>query len=239
MKLTVIGSNSQGNAYLLQSKEDTLLIECGVHVSKIKKALNYRIDNVNAIVSHSHGDHACAVKDILNSGIAVYASAQTLEAKGVFHHHRAKVLMAGVPSAIGSFKVKPFEVNHDVPCFGFLIQHVECGLVLFLTDTYYCDYVFPGLNNIIVECNHDQELVQSNSPKFLHDRIIQSHMNLDTCKDLLRANDLTGVNNIVLIHLSDSNSDAPRFQKEVRELTGKTVWVAEAGLEINFDKEPF
>jgi hypothetical protein len=55
----------------------------------------------------------------------------------------------------------------------------------------------------------------------------------------LRANDLTGVNNIVLIHLSDSNSDAPRFQKEVRELTGKTVWVAEAGLEINFDKEPF
>jgi phosphoribosyl 1,2-cyclic phosphodiesterase len=141
---------------------------------------------------------------------------------------------------IGSFKVKPFKVNHDVPCVGFLISHTECGLTLFLTDTYYCDYTFPGLNNIIVECNHDMELLVENSPKFLQDRVIQSHMNLDTCKGLLRANDLTAVNNIVLIHLSDNNSDALRFQKEVRELTGKDVHVAEAGMVLeNFNQQPF
>jgi phosphoribosyl 1,2-cyclic phosphodiesterase len=239
MRLKVIGSNSAGNAYLLQSEQDTLLIECGVHISKIKKALGFKVNNVNAIVSHSHGDHASSIKEVLNAGIPVYASKETLEAKNVLHHHRSKELVAGVSCQVGSFRIKPFEVNHDVHCLGFIIMHKECGLVLFLTDTYYCDYVFPGLNNIIVECNHDQELLYNNSPKFLHDRVIQSHMNLTTCKELLKANDLSAVNNIVLIHLSDSNSDEARFKKEIIELTGKTVSIAEAGLEIDFNKTPF
>lgn len=239
MKLKVIGSSSAGNAYLLQSKEETLLIECGVHVNKIKKALGFRVDNVNAIVTHSHGDHSCSIKEVLNAGITVYASKETLEAKGVVNHHRSRQMITGRSTSIGGFKVKPFEVNHDVHCFGFIIMHPECGLTLFLTDTYYCDYVFPGLNNIIVECNHDQELLYNNSPKFLHDRVIQSHMNLDTCKDLLKANDLCSVNNIVLIHLSESNSDAKKFKREISELTGKTVSIAEPGLEIEFNKTPF
>lgn len=240
MRLKVIGSNSSGNAYLLESDTDTLLIECGVHIKKIKRALNFRVDNVHAIVTHSHGDHACSIKDVLNAGIAVYASAETFEAKGVLNHHRARTIKAGFNYLIGSFQVKPFAVNHDVPCFGFLIKHIECGLTLFLTDTYFCDYVFPGLNNIIVECNHEEELLEANSPKFLQDRIIQSHMNLNTCKDLLKANDLTAVNNIVLIHLSDSNSDAARFQREIKELTGKNVHIAESGLVIeSFNKQPF
>jgi ribonuclease BN (tRNA processing enzyme) len=70
--------------------------------------------------------------------------------------------------------------------------------------------------------------------------VIESHMSLSTCKDLLKANDLSQVNNIVLIHLSDGNSDAKRFEAEVQEVTGKTVHVANAGLVIeNFNKQPF
>jgi len=77
------------------------------------------------------------------------------------------------------------------------------------------------------------------NPKFLHDRVITSHMSLDNCKGMLGANDLTAVNNIVLIHLSDGNSDARRFKKEVEEQTGKTVHVAEAGMVLDFNKTPF
>ena len=64
-------------------------------------------------------------------------------------------------------------------------------------------------------------------------------MHLDTCKGLLLANDLSQVNNIVLIHLSDSNSDEMRFQKEIAAATGKLVPVAVAGLEIEFNKTPY
>lgn len=241
MKFKVIGSNSSGNGYLLQSKMDTLLIECGVHISKIKKALNYNLGNVSAIVSHSHGDHSLYIKDVLRAGIRVYASEQTLLAKDVQHHHRANIIEANKTYSIGTFKIKPFEVNHDVPCYGFMIRHEECGLIVFLTDTFYSDYVFPGVNQFIVECNHSQDIMEeNNTPGFLRDRVIQSHMNLETCKNLLLANDLSAVNNIVLIHLSDTHSDARRFKKEVAQQTGKEVHIAEPGLVIeDFNKQPF
>jgi hypothetical protein len=46
------------------------------------------------------------------------------------------------------------------------------------------------------------------------------------------------VNNIVIIHLSNTNSDADRFKKEISDLTGKTITIADAGMTIQFDKFP-
>lgn len=239
MKLKVLGSNSSGNCYILKSSTSTLLIELGVSIKDIKKALNFKLRNVAAIVSHSHGDHAKSIENVLKSGIKVYASIHTLDATKTATHHFANVIEAGKTYIIEGFKIKPFSVNHDVPTFGFMIHHPEMGTAIFLTDTYYCDYVFNGVNHFIVECNHDQQIMEEKAvPKFLKDRIIQSHMNIDTCKKFLLANDLSGVNNIVLIHLSDGNSDELRFKKEVTEITGKTVHVAVAGLEIDFNKVP-
>jgi len=147
---------------------------------------------------------------------------------------------------IGPFRILPFDVRHDCKeplCY--LIKHPECGVTLFLTDSYYCAYKFEGLNNVIVEANYcqsiiDRKMAEGVAPRFLRNRILQSHMSLKTCKEFLQANDLTAVNNIVLIHLSDRNSDAIRFQREIQELTGKTVHVADAGLVIeNFNINPF
>jgi hypothetical protein len=64
-------------------------------------------------------------------------------------------------------------------------------------------------------------------------------MSLDTCIKTLKANDLSLVNNIVLIHLSDSNSNEIEFKKEVKQATGKTVTVANNGISIDFNKTPF
>ena len=56
---------------------------------------------------------------------------------------------------------------------------------------------------------------------------------------MLKANDLSAVNNIVLIHLSDTNSNEKQFQKEVFEATQKNVSVATNGMVIDFNKTPF
>lgn len=241
MTLIVVGSSSAGNAYILKGGDSTLLIEAGVHIRKIKQALSFDLENVHCIVSHSHGDHGGHMRGVLDSGIDVYAGMETLQAKGVESHHRARPIIAGKKYQIGGFKVKAFDVIHDVPCFGFLIDHPESGRIVFLTDSAYSEYTFPGVNNMILEANHEVEIMENNgTPGFLKDRIVRSHMNLQTCKELLRANDLTAVNNIVLIHLSDSNSDAIRFKREIQELTGKTVYIAEAGLVVeNFNVNPF
>jgi len=246
MQLHVINSNSLGNAYILENSEEALLIECGVNFKLIKQALNFDLEKVvGCIVTHEHGDHAKAIGEVLAAGIYVYASWGTHEALATSTHHRAKVVYVGKSFQIGNFRVMPFDVKHDVAePFGYLIQHPETGTILFLTDSYYCEYNFPGLNNIIIEANHCTDILHKRvqegmSPKFLRDRVITSHMSIRTCKEALASYDLSAVNNVVLIHLSDGNSDAGRFKKEVEEQTGKVVYVAEPGLNISFNVTPF
>lgn len=247
MKLTIIGSNSAGNAYILENDQEALLIECGVRFQRIKEALGFNLRKVvGCIVTHEHKDHCAAVNDVLGAGIEVHASAGTHLAMMTVMHHLARTTFAGDQFSVGGFKVRPFDVKHDCKePIGFMINHPETGNVLFLTDSYYTEYTFRGLNNVIIEANYcqkilDQKVQAGASPSFLRDRVIQSHMSLKTCKETLQANDLSAVNNIVLIHLSDGNSDSRRFKKEVEEQTGKTVYVAEAGMTIeNFNKTPF
>jgi phosphoribosyl 1,2-cyclic phosphodiesterase len=246
MKLKVIGTGSKGNCYLLYNETETLIIECGVSIQEIKKGLDFNISNVvGCILTHNHMDHSKSIWDVMKLGIDVYASSGTLKARFVDTQSRAKSVVSKQTFQFGNFKIMAFDVKHDAAePLGFLIEHPECGRVLFLTDTYYCSYLFPNLNNIIIEANYSKEIIdrkfgQESGKEFLRNRILKSHFSLANCKDMLSANDLSKVNNIVLIHLSDSNSDEIQFQKEVAELTGKNVTVANNGMEINFNKTPF
>lgn len=247
MQLTIINSNSHGNAYILESSiGEALLIECGVQFDKIKKALNFNFRKVvGCLITHEHKDHCKSVNEVMAAGINVYSSFGSLNAMGVSIQHRAHAVLAESSFHVGDYWILPFKTKHDcADPFGYLIRHEECGTVLFLTDSYYSEYTFKGLNNIIVEANYcqtilDRRLADGANPKFLRDRVITSHMSLATCKQMLQANDLSAVNNIVLIHLSDGNSDSARFKKEVQEATGKTVHIAGPNMIIPFNKTPF
>ena len=100
------------------------------------------------------------------------------------------------------------------------------------------EYRFPGLSHIMIEANYEPERLER-ANKFLRDRIMPSHMSIETCIDTLTSTDLSQVINIVLIHLSDTNSNADEFIHRVEGMTGKQVFVAEKGLKIPFNKEPF
>lgn len=246
MILDIIGTGSKGNSYILRNDNEALLIECGVNINDIKKALDFDLSKVvGAICTHEHMDHSKSIWDVMKLGINVYSSHGTLKSRFVEEQSRAKVIKSQQSFTVGNFNILPFDVMHDAAePLGFLISHPDCGKVLFLTDTYYCKYTFPGLNNIIIEANYSKEVIDrkfgvDSGKEFLRNRILKSHFSLANCKDMLSANDLTKVNNIVLIHLSDSNSDEKQFQKEVAELTGKNVTVASNGMKINFNKTPF
>lgn len=246
MKLRIIGTGSKGNAYILSNGDEALLIEAGVNIKEIKQALDFDYSKVvGCIVTHRHGDHAKSINEIMQLGIETYALNDVFKHTGFsLVSKMGNEIIPRESFQVGNFKILPFDVKHDVPCLGFLIEHKDCGKVLFLTDTYYCKYTFPGLNNIIIEANYSKEIIDNkygpdSDKEFLRNRILKSHFSLANCKDMLKANDLRQVNNIVLIHLSDSNSDEKQFQKEVYELTYKNVHVASNGMVIPFYKTPF
>jgi phosphoribosyl 1,2-cyclic phosphodiesterase len=101
---------------------------------------------------------------------------------------------------------------------------------LYATDTYYIRYRFRGLTHIAVECNYSMDILRANIEAGLVEpalkkRILKSHFSLEHVKEFLKANDLSKVQEIWLLHLSDGNSDAGRFKREIQELTGKMVFV--------------
>lgn len=244
MKLKVLSSSSAGNCYLFYNRNECLVLECGVKMPVLKKALNFDLSKVvGVLVTHEHQDHCYALKDVLGAGLNVYASTGTIEALGINSHRLHSV--NGKTIKLGNFKIKAFDAEHDcAEPVNYLVDHPEMGKMIFITDSFYCSYTFAGLNNILIEANFskailDKRVKDGASPEFLRNRVLQSHMSLETCKEFLKANDLTQVNNIVLIHLSDGNSDAKQFKQEIAQLTGKNIHVADKGMEIEFDVTPY
>jgi len=245
MRLIVVGTGSSGNCYILEGRTSSLIIECGVRFFEIKRALNFNYDRVaGVLITHEHKDHCRSAQDVAAAGINLFASAGTFAALG-FSSHRLFALEENMSYTIGEFVIMPFTVKHDAAePFGYLIHHPECGNVLFLTDTAYSPYRFADLNQIIIEANYSSDIVEERNilgsmNGALTSRVIGSHMSIDTCLRLLRANDLSKVNNIVLIHLSDGNSNEQQFVERIANVTVKQTTAAVNGKIINFDLTPF
>lgn len=236
MELKVLGSSSKGNCYLLDSGNEVLLIEAGVRFSEVKKALAFNLRRVvGCLVSHEHNDHAKYIKNMVESGIRTLAIGEVWESKGITHEPCAVVLDYGKSYRFGEFRVKAFPACHDVPCAGFFIDHPSSGRILFLTDSYTCEYNFPGLRHVMIECNYSDKclykaIAEGRTMSSQRERLMTSHMELGTCKTFLQSLDLSEVEDIVLLHLSEQNSNEKEFVKQISATTGKYVCAARPGM---------
>ncbi|SCI24525.1 Beta-lactamase superfamily domain [uncultured Clostridium sp.] len=238
MKIKVLASGSSGNCYLLQDKEETLILECGIRYKQILEGLDYDLSNVvGCLVTHEHKDHSKAMLDLNKNGIDVYASLGTFETLKI-ENHRTKVIKSEKIFKVGNFTVLPFTAKHDAEePLGFLINHEKIGNLLFLTDSYYCEYNFNNLNHILVECNYAKDLLDENIengliPLSLRNRITRSHFELNNVIDFLKANDLKNIRTIMIMHLSSQNSNEEYFKNQIQKNIGLPVEVARKGLEV-------
>lgn len=232
MDIKVLASSSQGNGYVISDGVSSLLIECGIPMKQIKRKLNFDLSGIaGCLISHGHQDHCKAWKDIAKAGIDLYMSRGTadhISATG----HRINIIKAKEQMHIDTFIVLPFDTQHDIPePLGFLIYStITKEKLLFITDSYYCKYKFPGCKYIMVECNYSPDILHRNIDEgrvseAMKNRLLTSHFSLPNVKKFLQANDLSKVEEIYLLHLSAGNSDAARFKREIQELTGKVVIV--------------
>ena len=241
MKLSVLASSSKANCYLPHNESEALVIEAGVSLLQVKKALNFYLGLITGcVVTRWHRDHSKHIKQYADAGIDVLAPDDVFDAR----HHRYRPIFPGKGYKLGGFRISPFEVHHDVPCNNYIIDHYAAGRILFLIDTCLCEYKFSNLSHIIIEANYADDILEENILRGIEhpskrERLLTSHMELETTKAVLMAQDLSQVKNIILTHLSDQNSDEGRFVDEIKALTGKPVYAAKAGLTIELTQKPF
>ena len=245
MVLKCLGSSSAGNCYILEASDgQRLVIEAGVKWSQIKKGLAYRLLGVQGcLVSHRHNDHAASIADVAKAGIKVLALEDVLVSHGIQRNHFAHAVEPLKGYKLGDYNVYTFDVRHDVPCLGFHIYHREMGNLLFATDTMMLEYRFEGLkavNHWLVEANYADDILEDNIKSgyvnaSMRERLLETHMELQTTKGILTSNDLSKTRQIVLIHLSMDNAEPWRFRDEIESSTGIPTHIASNGLLLDMD----
>ncbi len=240
MKLICLGSSSKANGYILQREGEALVIEAGVPLKDAKKALGWNTRAIRGcLVSHSHKDHGGYYMEYAKAGIPVLAPVDVF----ITPHNRNRPVQPGKGYRLGGFSIVPFEVEHDVVTYGYVIEHPAMGRAVFVTDTYVLEYTIPGVNHWLIECNYDASILErridsGRENPGVRQRLRQTHMELQTTKEVLGApgGDLK---NIVLLHLSDTNSNEKDFISQVTAHTGARVCAADKGLEVDLSNEPF
>lgn len=249
MELLTLGSSSAGNCYILRADSgETLIVECGIPFRKIKEGLDWNLSGVAAcVISHRHRDHCKAFPEMLNAGIRILA---LQDVKDSFPQCGRVFFTPIEPMKgyrAGGFRIFTLPLYHsdpdgnDCPCLGFVISHEEMGKLLFATDTVTLDFNVAGLDHIMIEVNYSDRILQGNINdgkihKSEHDRLLQSHMELETTIKVLQKLDTDNVNEVILLHLSGRNANPDAFKRRVTESVGLPAYVAQKGLRIELNK---
>lgn len=55
MKISVLGSSSKGNCYILEENNEIIIIEAGLPLCEVKKVLHFDISKIRGVcISHEH-----------------------------------------------------------------------------------------------------------------------------------------------------------------------------------------
>ncbi|QFR24108.1 MBL fold metallo-hydrolase [Schleiferilactobacillus harbinensis] len=231
--LTVIGSGSSGNCYVLDNGTDQLMIEAGLPWKRVGPKLGFDYSRIKGLlVTHEHGDHAKYIKQYLqHTSAPVYMTLGTALALKM-GSYRLVVIKARKSFHVGTWTVTPFETEHDAAePVGFLLDAPAGDRVLYVTDTYFVRYRFSDVTMMMVEMNYSEQEVALNHadgllPSALEKRIQRSHMAEATALEFIEANVSPKLQQVILIHTSQANSNPVDFVRKTEEITGVPVYIA-------------
>lgn len=236
MKLIIVNSGSSGNSYALQSDSgEILLIEAGIPLKEVKRAIGYKTSKVvGCITSHVHSDHAKYIPEYLKAGISVSSNDEVAE-----KYLGVDTMSENITFRFGNFGVTPFEVQHDAKNFGYLIHEPSYGTIFFATDCYNLNFVIQGCNTYLAECNYSDELLdkavaEGKTPRSQADRVRLSHMSLEHAVSWLQdCKAERSAHQIILIHGSARHLNPTKAVNKFQQVFGIPVYYAQKELEIN------
>lgn len=232
--LRTLGSSSKGNAYILTCGLNHLLIECGMPFNTVLKALDYDITCIaGCICTHRHKDHVGYIKQYKDYAIKVYSNPD---------NPGTLPLLPKQTYTIGAFKVMPLPVAHgDCTNYAYVIEHPDCGRIVFCTDAEDFPYNVPGITSLIIEANYSEDLLVDAlmDNKAIHSQS-HTHMEIGTTVSVVARLVSPKLMRVALIHLSAGFSDVEAFKSRVAECANFVeVYSAASDTVIDMSKDPF
>ena len=224
MQLTLcpLFSGSSGNSVFLSCGGMRLLVDAGVSAARITANLNeigVDVRDIDAIlVTHEHVDHVRGLGVLCRKyGLPVYANEGTwqgiLQKETGIPAHCMRTFYTGEDFYIGPVNVTPFAIPHDAQepvGYAFSCQGLRCGVA---TDLGHIDdgwmNALSGCQAIVIESNHDVEMVQRGPyPVRLKKRILsrRGHLCNEDCARALCELAARGTKAAFLSHLSADNN---------------------------------
>lgn len=185
-----------------------------------------------------HGDHANkdTIKKVIQYGIPIYSCEETREID-----ERIINIKKGRKTSIGGFKIQPIPLQHSCECFGYLIETKDNQRIVFATDCSSFPYLIKKVNHFLIECNWSEDVLIDNicnndEMRSRHEH----HLELENTIMALSANYSSSLQTILLLHLSNGNSNEEMFKSRISEELGfSNIFIANKGLKIELNKEDF
>ena len=200
------------------------------------------------IVTHEHGDHCDGVFPLARSfGVPVWLTHGTLSAlretnPDVDQGCVLNLVESSRPFEVGDLSVHPFTVPHDAreP-----VQYVLCGGARRLgvvTDTgcstRHIESTLSGCNALVLECNHDLDMLMSGPyPPALKARISSrlGHLDNQASGAMLAALDRSRLEHVIAAHLSKANNTPELARSALAAAIGcEPQWISVATQEEGF-----
>ena len=231
MKLWVLGSGSSGNAVLVEAAGSRILIDAGFAPRVLKHRLSaagVHPESIEAVVvTHEHTDHAKGVAAAAKKwGWTVVSTAGTRMMCPDWSGLKMILTPRKSSIAIGDFQLETFPVAHDanepigviVTC---LADGARAGIIYdlgYVTET--VQRAMDRLDVLVIEANHDEGMLRTGPyPVSVQSRIggkfghLSNRVAAQTASRCIHS----GLNNIVLAHLSESCNDPRTALKTVGE----------------------
>lgn len=236
MRFISHASSSAGNLYeVISNTRKRLIIDPGISWKKVQRYLKYDLSRIEGVLcGHHHLDHSKSAEKLLEAGIDLFASQQTLEKLDLIDHRKSHIVTSKESFPVGkSYRCFAFSLEHDADgTLGFLVEDTNNQDTLFYAnDTSYIKYKFAVPFSIIaIACNYDIETLQGRVDsgdinKTYAKRLLNSHMERQVTKAYIRDFcNLSKCTEIHLLHTSENNADAEKIRKEFEdELFVKTL----------------
>jgi phosphoribosyl 1,2-cyclic phosphodiesterase len=226
VRLAVLASGSGGNAAVLEAGDACILVDCGISYrqlgSRMKSLGMDPLQIQSVLLTHEHDDHVRGLEVFLrHHRVPVLATAGTVEAMPN-PPADTQPLAAGRETRLGGMKVLPVETSHDArEPVGFVVENHgrRVGLV---TDTGMLTEplleCLSGCHALLLECNHDRDLLRYGPyPWPLKQRISShtGHLSNEKARAALERLAHSGLELVIGMHLSQTNNRPDLVEREL------------------------